>query len=111
MRAGHQSWALFVVVVLFVFVVVRASGAFFGLVVIVEEVPSLWRQVVWVVCGGPGRGAKDADGRRRFTSSAAQPAHPGGECRRELAYRHTTRAQVTSIGLVGLVRSSRLHVT
>ena len=24
------------------------------------------RQVVWVVCGGPGRGAKDADGRRRL---------------------------------------------
>ena len=77
-----------------------------GLVFVELVLSSRWcllpgRQVVWVVCGGPGRGAKDADGRRRFTNSAAQPAHPEGERRRELAYHRTTRVQVTSIGLVG----------
>ena len=99
-----------------VFVVVRSSSCALGFVEVVPGVflSSRWclllgRQVVCVVCGGPGRGAKDADGRRRFTSSAAQPAHPGGERQRELAHHRTTRVQVTCNGLVGPVRSSTLH--
>ena len=76
-----------------------------------EEVPSSYAKSCVLCAVVRVEARRTQTGGERFASSAAQPAHPGGECRRELAYRRTTRVQVTSIGLVGLVRSARLHAT
>ena len=101
----------FVAVVLCVFVELRGGPGLLGGLVIAAaswwfelRVPSLWAPsregcVRWPGVRREGRGREAP-----LTSSAAQPAHPGGECRRESANRRTTRVQVTSIGLVGLVR-------
>ena len=56
------------------------------------RVPSLW--------------APSREGCVRWSRVEAQSR---GECWRELADRRTTRVQVTSVGLVGPIRSARLH--